>query len=141
MDFLCVFLDTNFLQRLVLFKVKIQMKLEDNSHHAIVLFFFCSSCFQYAMHQTIVLKNSKGRKLHFCSSRLIILIVALQSIAKQYCTSFLSFARLKKYVQHSHFCCYMTQSQSSQKVRILFLALWSMGHFKLYFFFCRCKSK
>ena len=124
MDFLCVFLDTNFLQRLVLFKVKIQMKLEENSHHAIVLFFFCSSCFQYAMHQTIVLKNSKGRKLHFCSSRLIILIVALQSIAKQYCTSFLSFARLKKYVQHSHFCCYMTQS--SQKVRILFFWLYGV---------------
>ena len=89
MDFLCVFLDTNFLQRLVLFKVKIEMKLEENSHHALVL--FCSNCFQYAMHQTIVLKNSKGRKLHFCSSRLIILIVALQSIAKQYCTSYFFF--------------------------------------------------
>ena len=45
MDFLCVFLDTNFLQRLVLFKVKIQMKLEENSHHAIVLFFFLLQLF------------------------------------------------------------------------------------------------
>ena len=31
--------------------------------------------------------------------------------------------------------------RAARKSGYFFLALWSMGHFKLYFFFCRCKSK